>query len=242
MEVKKTPRADINRYSSLFLWLGLVFTLFVIWRFIEYKQYEKDDFKDEKWVVNADELEQNKEVKVEQPKIEQQQQKKAPPAEVKKVKDEEKVENIQFESSETDEEEAIDEPEEIQTEEPEEEEVNIGFKFVESAPVFPGCEKYEGNKEKLKKCMSRKIEKFVKRNFNKDIASDIGATGVVRVMVVFIVDKNGKISKIQAMSPYQELKDEAVRVIRSLPKMKPGKQRGKPVNVMYQLPIVFRVD
>jgi len=242
MEIKKTPRADINRYSSLFLWLGLVFVLFLTWRAIEYKKAEKNDFQDQEWVVNADDLEQNKEVKVEQPKIEQQQQKKAPPAEVKKVKNETKVENIKFETSETDEDEALEEPEDIQTEEPEEEEVNVGFQFVESAPVFPGCEKYEGNKAKLKKCMQKKIEKFVKRHFNQDIASDIGATGVVKVNVVFIVDKNGNISKIHAMSPYKELKQEAVRVIRSLPKMKPGKQRGKPVGVMYRLPIVFRVD
>jgi len=242
MEEKKAPRADINRYSSLFLWLGLVFVLFVSWRVIEYKQYEKEEFKDEKWVVNMEDLEQNKEVKIEQPKIEQQQQKKAPPAEVKKVKDEEKVEDIQFETSETDEEEAIEEPEDIETEEPEEEEVNVAFQFVESAPVFPGCEKYEGKKDKLKECMQRKIERFVRKHFNQEIASDIGASGRIRINVMFVVDKDGRVTNIQARSSYKELKDEAIRVISMLPRMKPGEQRGKPVRVIYSLPIIFQVD
>ncbi len=241
MEEKKSPRADLNRFSSLFLWLGLVFVLFVSWRIVEYKQYEKEDFNDEKWVVNAEDLEQNKEVKIEQPKIEQQQQKKAPPAEVKKVKDEEKVEDIQFESSETDEEEAIEEPEEIETEEPEEE-VDVAFQFVESAPVFPGCEKYEGNKQKLKDCMSRKIERFINRYFDKTIGEDIGASGIVRVWAQFIVDKNGNVVDIKARSSYKELEKEAIRVLKKLPKMKPGQQRGKPVRVRYNLPIQFRVD
>ncbi len=241
MEEKKSPRADLNRFSSLFLWLGLVFVLFVSWRIVEYKQYEKEKFDDEKWVVNAEDLEQNKEVKIEQPKIEQQQQKKAPPAEVKKVKDEEKVEEIEFQSSETDEEEAVDEPEEIQTEEPEEE-VDVAFQFVESAPVFPGCEKYEGNKKKLKDCMSRKIERFINRYFDKGIGEDIGASGIVKVWAQFIVDKNGNVVEIRARSSYKELEKEAIRVLKKLPKMKPGQQRGKPVRVRYNLPIQFRVD
>ena len=238
---KKSPRADLNRFSGLFLLLGLVLVLFASWRIVEFKQYGKDNFDDEKWVVNAEDLEQNKEVKIEQPKIEQQQQKKAPPAEVRKVIDEDDIEDIEFESSETDEDEAIDEPQEIQTVEPEEE-VDVPFKFVESAPVFPGCEKYEGNKKKLKACMSRKIERFINRYFDKGIGEDIGISGIAYVKMQFIVDKNGNIVDIRARSPYKELEKEAMRVLKKLPKMQPGKQRGKPVRVRYNMDIKFRVD
>ncbi len=240
MEEKKSPRADLNKYTALFLWLGLVFVLFTTWRVIEYKKYEKDDYKDSKWNVQEEELEETLEVQQEPPPQEQPQQKQAPPEIIEKVEDEEEVEETVLESTETDEEEVIEE-EEIVTEE-EEEDVAVAFQFIEQPPVYPGCEKFKDNKAKLKNCMSKKIERFINRKFDKSIAEDLGATGIIRINVQFEIDKNGNIRNIQARSRYKELEYEAKRVISKLPKMQPGQQRGKPTKVRYNLPIVFRIE
>ena len=55
-------------------------------------------------------------------------------------------------------------------------------------------------------------------------------------------DKNGSITDINARAPHKKLQDEAIRVINLLPKMIPGRQRGRPVGVKYGLPIVFKVE
>jgi periplasmic protein TonB len=65
--------------------------------------------------------------------------------------------------------------------------------------------------------------------------------GTKRIFVVFIIDKNGNITNIESRAPHKSLQLEAERVVKSLPKMEPGKQRGKPVGVKYSLPIVFEI-
>ena len=241
MKPKKSPRADLNRYTALFLWLGLVMSLFVFWRFIEYKQPVREVSLDMSVRPGDDPFEQDTVVRLE-PVQKPEPVKKFIPDAVKKVKDNQKVETPDFQPTDPSD-DPIDNIDEIRTVDPEPEPVdNVDFIAVEQAPVFPGCEKYADNRQKLKKCMARKIEKFVRRRFNKDLAEDIGATGVVKVYVTFLVDEHGRVSKIRARSPYQELKDEAVRVIRQLPEMKPGRQRNKTVGVYYTLPIVFRVN
>ncbi len=66
-------------------------------------------------------------------------------------------------------------------------------------------------------------------------------TGVNRIFVSFEIDKNELITNLRSRSPHPDLGNEAERVIKLLPKMLPGKQDGKPVNVLYALPITFRV-
>ena len=242
MQTKKNPRADLNRYISLFLWLGLVFSLFVFWRFIEYKQPENPIVQRGRWYIPSDEVEQNTEVEVEKPAPVAKPPKVVPTI-IKKVHNNQPTETPDFLPTEmTD--EPVDQPDDIPTSIPGDEptEPIEGLDFVDSAPVFPGCEKYEGNKEKLKKCLTKKIRRFVHRRFDQDLTGDLGITGTVKINVIFVVDKQGRISQIKAVSPYKELRDEATRVIQSLPAMKPGKKGGKNVNVMYRLPIVFRVN
>jgi len=241
MEQKKTPRANLNNYSSLFLWLGMVFVLFVSWRAIEYKKYEKNTADNTRWEVTDEDLEETLEVQQEQPKIEQPQQKQAPPEIIEKVEDEEEVEETVLETTETTEEEAVVEEEQIETEE-EEEDVEVAFAFIEQPPIYPGCEKYKNDKEKLRSCMSKKIGKFIDRKFDKSIAEDLGASGVIVIFVQFVVDKDGRVTNIQARSKYKELEMEAKRVISMLPRMQPGQQRGKPTKVRYNLPIKFRIQ
>lgn len=120
------------------------------------------------------------------------------------------------------------------------EETEIPFIIVEHVPEYPGCEK--GINTEKRKCMSSKIAKFVQRKFNTDLAIDLGLTGKQKISVVFKIDKNGSIIGVRSRAPHPRLEQEAARVINLLPKMKPGRQRGRAVVVPYSLPIVFQVQ
>ena len=118
--------------------------------------------------------------------------------------------------------------------------VEVPFSVIENVPIFPGCDK--GNNEARRKCMSQKITKFVQRKFNTDLAGDLGLSGRQRISVIFKIDKNGDVVGVRARAPHPRLVKEATRVVNLLPKMKPGKQRGKAVVVPYSLPIIFQVQ
>ena len=64
-----------------------------------------------------------------------------------------------------------------------------------------------------------------------------------RVIVQFVIDKNGEIGEVKVVrSVNEELDAEAVRVIKTLPKFEPGRQNGEPVNVWYTLPVMFKIQ
>ena len=117
--------------------------------------------------------------------------------------------------------------------------VEVPFSTVQNVPIFPGCDK--GNNEARRKCMSQKITKFVKKEFNTDLAGELGLKGRQRISVIFKIDKNGDINGVRARAPHPRLVKEATRVVNLLPKMKPGTQLGKAVVVPYSLPIIFEV-
>lgn len=118
---------------------------------------------------------------------------------------------------------------------------DIPFAVIDEVPVFPGCEESINN-EARKKCMSEKVQEFVTRRFNTDLGSQLGLSGINRVIVVFKIDKEGTISGVRARAPHPRLEQEAARVINLLPQMQPGKQGGKAIGVSYSLPIVFNVQ
>ena len=128
----------------------------------------------------------------------------------------------------------------VEDEEEVEEDIDVPFSVIENVPIFPGCEK--GNNSAKRDCMSKKIAQFVNKKFNTELASDLGLSGRQRINVIFKIDKTGNVVGIRARAPHPGLEKEATRVIGLLPKMKPGKQRGKPVNVPYSLPIIFQVQ
>ena len=72
-----------------------------------------------------------------------------------------------------------------------------------------------------------------------ELALEMGING--KVFVMFDVDREGLITKIRTRGPHQLLEKEAARIVSLLPKMTPGKQRGKPVRVPYALPINFQL-
>ncbi|WP_103069938.1 energy transducer TonB [Aquimarina sediminis] len=240
MEPKKNPKADLTKRSTLFLQLGLILVLFITWQGIEWKTYDRSNI--DIGQVNLDELEEE-DVPITQNLNTPPPPPPPPPAPeiIDVVEDEEEVEETIIESTETNQEEEIVEVEEVIDVDEEEEIADVPFAVIENVPVFPGCEN-AGNNAAKKKCMSDKVKKFVNRKFNTELGSELGLSGVNRIYVRFKIDRNGNIVGVQARGPHPRLEKEAGRVIKLLPKMTPGKQRGKAVGVLYSLPIVFQVQ
>jgi len=238
MEPKKNPNADIKRNSSVYFAVGLALMLLITNYAINYKTYDKE-------AIDIGQLAMDELDDEEIPITEQIQTPPPPPPPpaapevIEIVEDEEEIEETVIESTETDEEEEIVEIEEVEVEEVEED-VEVPFHVIENVPIYPGCEK--GNNDAKKKCMSEKIQKFVQKKFNTDLAGDLGLTGRQRISVMFKIDKSGNVVGVRSRAPHPRLEKEAARVINLLPKMKPGKQRGKSVTVPYSLPIIFQVQ
>ncbi|MGB1231210.1 MAG: energy transducer TonB [Winogradskyella sp.] len=241
MEPKKNPKADVSRNSSIYFAVGLALMLSITYMSINYKTYDKSD-------IALDALNLDDELEEEVPITEQIVTPPPPPPPppaapeiIEVVEDEEEVEETVIESTETEMDTEIVEVEEVEVEEVEED-IEVPFSVIENVPIFPGCEKEKGNNAK-KKCMSEKVQKLVNRKFNKELASDLGLPpGKKRIFVAFKINKSGNVVGIGARGPHPGLEKEAKRVIGLLPKMKPGKQRGKAVIVPYSLPIVFQVQ
>ena len=102
------------------------------------------------------------------------------------------------------------------------------FDVVEQMPWFPGGE--------------QELMNFLMKNmkYPKE-ATDKGIEG--RVIVQFVVDKDGSVVEpkvVKSVSP--ELDQEALRVIKMMPKWQPGKQNGEVVRVKYHIPVSFRLQ
>ncbi len=99
------------------------------------------------------------------------------------------------------------------------------FTIVEEMPSFPGGE--------------AELFKYLGKNIKyPQMATDAGISGVV--YVTFVVDKEGKIRDVKVLRGIGGgCDEEAVRVVKSMPTWKAGKQRGKAVTVQYNLPIRF---
>ncbi|MCX2681798.1 energy transducer TonB [Galbibacter sp. EGI 63066] len=117
----------------------------------------------------------------------------------------------------------------------------INVAEVEFVPVFPGCETLDSNDER-RECMSDKINRIVKKNFDASIASEYGLTGLLRIDVQFKIDKQGKVSDVKVRAPHKILEKEAERVTRLIPQMQPGKQGNQNVEVVFLKPIIFKVQ
>ena len=235
---KKTTKADVSRNSSLFFSVGLVLMLFISHQLINYKSYDKTDID-----IGSLNLEEENEEEI--PIIDLKLPPPPPPPPpvapqvIEIVEDEEEIEETVIESTETDQEEEIVEVEEVEVEEVEED-IEVPFSVIENVPEYPGCEK--GTNAQKRKCMSDKITKFVQKKFNTDLAGDLGLTGKQRISVIFKIDKKGNVTGVRSRAPHPRLEKEAARVVNMLPKMKPGRQRGKAVVVPYSLPITFLVQ
>ena len=217
MEPKKNPEVNLERKKGLFLQLGLVIALLVVLGAFEYKTYEKIAYN--LGALSLEDLEEEiipitkQEVKPPPPPP-------PPPEVIEIVEDDVEIEEeIEIEDTESDEDEEIEIIEEDDDE---------FFMVVENMPIFPGGDLG----------LMKYIQKHVKY---PAIAKEYNITG--KVYVSFIVDKSGSVTNVKIVRGVDKNLDaEAVRVVKSLPKYKPGKQRGKAVRVMFTIPINFTLN
>jgi len=225
MELKKSPKADLENKRNIFVQIGLVISLGLCLLAFEWTSsveqasslgtMEQQEVEDEIIPITRAE-----EVKPPPP---------PPPPKVVEVlnivDDETEIDDeLQIEDTEADDQTVIDVAPVIQQEKETEEESQVFF-IVEDMPEFPGGE------IALRKFIANAIKYPV-------IAQENGIQG--KVYVNFVVDKDGSVINAKiARGVDPSLDKEALRVVNSLPKWKPGMQRGKPVKVSYTVPISF---
>ena len=230
MEVKKSPKADLENKRSTWLLVGYVIVL--AFMFIAFEWTKRDVKIDTSQAVADLVFEEEIEIPItEQPE----QATPTPPPEAPAivesltiVDDDMEVESTEIASSEETGQavEIAYVPPTVEEEEVEEQEI---FEVVEQMPEFPN-----GGMAGLMQYLSKNIK-------YPTIAQENGTQG--RVTVQFVVNADGSIvdaKVIRGVDPY--LDKEALRVINSMPKWKPGMQRGKAVRVKYTVPVMFRLQ
>ena len=228
MEIKKSPKADLESKKSTWLLVGYVIVLAFMFVVFE---WTKRDIKIDTSQAVADLVFEEEII----PITEQPEQVTPPPPEAPAiaetltiVEDDADVEETAIVSSE-ELNQAVEikyVPVAVEEEEPEEQTI---FEVVEQMPEFPN-----GGMAGLMQYLSKNIK-------YPTIAQENGTQG--RVTVQFVVNKDGSIvdaKVLRGVDPY--LDKEAVRVIMGMPKWKPGMQRGKPVRVKYTVPVMFRLQ
>lgn len=229
MEIKKTSKANLENKKSRWLLVGYVIVL--VFMFVAFEWSKRDVKIDMSGALTENVFELDMEIP-----ITDQKELITPPPPVTPaiveiltiVTDESNVEETTIASSEELGEKVEIKPIAITTDEsvPVEDEI---FEIVEENPEF-----LNGGMVGLLQYLGKNI------NY-PTIAIENGTEG--RVTVQFIVNKDGSIVDVKVLrgiDPY--LDKEAVRVISSMPKWKPGKQRGKAVRCKYTVPVMFKLQ
>jgi len=229
MELKKSPKVDLESKRNVYLMIGLVVSLGIV--LLAFEWTAKPTKADSLGSINALDVEE------EIIPITREQEVKPPPpppppkvVEVLNIVDDQAEidDELEIEDSEADDNTLINVAPVIAAKEEEEEEEAQVFFIVEDMPEFPGGEMA------LRTYIANAIKYPV-------IAQENGIQG--KVYVTFVVGKDGSVSNASiARGVDPSIDKEALRVINSLPKWKPGKQRGKPVNVSYTVPINFQLQ
>jgi periplasmic protein TonB len=226
MEAKKSKKADLESKKVFFIQIGLVISLGLILLGFEWKTYTKQEV----------EVFQRTDVELVQEEIIQTKQEVKPPPPpppkqvtvIDIVEDDVEIEDEIEIDVEADMETEVEEYIPVEMEEDEAEEAQI-FSVVESAPEFPG-----GGQAALLKYLSNNIE-------YPQIANESGIQG--RVFVTFVVEVDGSVTDVKILRGIGGgCDEEAVRVVKGMPRWKPGKQRGKPVRVQFNLPVKFTLQ
>lgn len=225
MEIKKSPKADLENKKNIFLQIGLIAALGTVLLAFEWKVSvsETSDF----ITISEDPTE----IEIIPVTVMNQLPPPPPPApqtfELLQMVDEldpmEEVLEINDADDETPNREFNINELDYGTEDIDDE--IIPFMPSEDMPAFPG-----------------NVQKWIAQRIRyPQLAAEAGIQG--KVYIQFVVEKNGSVSNIKVVRGVDELLDkEAVRVISEMPKWTPGKQRGKAVRVSYTMPITFRLD
>jgi len=227
MELKKSPKADLESKRVIFTEIGLIIGLAVILFAFEWKTYEKT-------IVELG-TRQVEDVPEEIIPITEQKVKPPPPPPVQQVvkinivEDDVEVDDVIDIDVEADQNTEVQEyiaP--VQVEDEESAEETQIFMVVESMPNFPGGEPA--------------LYKYLAENIKyPQMAKESGIQG--RVFVTFVVERDGSVTDVRVLRGIGGgCDEEAIRVVKNMPKWTPGKQRGKAVRVQYNLPVKFTLQ
>lgn len=225
MEKRKSEKANLENKRAIFLEIGFVIALAVVFVAMEWKSYDKTEYDLVQREVDdtPEEIIPITEQKVKPPPP------KPPPSVtiINVVEDDVEVEDEIEIDVDMDDDTEMEEYVPIIEEEEEFVEEQI-FLVVEEMPSFPGGE--------------GEMYKYIGKNIEYPrMAKESGISG--RVFVTFVVEKDGSVTDVQVLRGIGGgCDEEAIRVIKSMPSWKPGKQRGKPVRVQYRMPIKFTLQ
>ncbi len=231
MRPKKNPKADLNKYSTLFFAIGLSIMLLISWQVVELKTVDS--------TTNYEPLEHLVQDENIIPVTVMQLDPPPPPPKEPTDFDIKPDDDISPED--------IVKPTEPITDEIIEDvltldlpvDVEVPYILVQNKPIFPGCENVIESERT--KCFQEKMQQHINKNFRyPEIPQEMGIEG--RVYVQFVIDKDGSITGIRTRGPDKNLEKEANRIISKLPNMTPGKQRGRAVRVPFSIPITFRLQ
>ncbi|MGM9763254.1 MAG: energy transducer TonB [Candidatus Cryptobacteroides sp.] len=228
MEIKKSEKANLENKKLLFVEIGLVISLLIT--FIAFNWTSKE--------TTVSTLEAETEIVAEEEQIPITQETPPPPPsapqipilsdEIDIVDDDIKVDDDMFMNLEDDANLGVDIIDYVEVQEEVVEEEAIPFILVEDKPSFQG-----GDANQFSKWVNQRL-------VYPEIAKENGVQG--RVTLQFTIEKDGSLTKVKVLRGVDpSLDKEAVRVVSSSPKWKPGKQRDRAVPVTYTFPVIFQL-
>lgn len=227
MDVKKSPKASLEDKKSIYLLMGFVAVLSLLYIGFEWTKHEVTVYEDTTTeVIEEEEIEIIQTAEVLPP---------PPPPDVPEVieilnvvEDDVETAEIEIDTEDEDDKAVVIQAPVSTSGTAVEEDTEVVFVVVESMPAFPGGD------AALFKYLNDNIKYPV-------IAQETGIQG--RVICQFVVNRDGSIVDIEVVrSVDKSLDAEAIRVIKNMPRWTPGKQRGKTVRVKYTLPVNFRLQ
>ena len=240
MQLKKNPKADLAKQSGLFFAIGFAaISGFTLWGF-EAKTYNEGNpnyYIDDKIVVceEPDPI-------IELPTPEMPQQAPPPPVltqEIKVIENDKPVEEVLIGNTDPSDPTPLAPGSITVVPDVEEEKIELPFAVIEDKPLFQECKNVPRSEQMS--CFKEHLDKHVKNNFRyPQAALDMGIEG--RVNVSFRINTDGTISILGVRGTDRILEDEAKRIISSIPKLIPGKQRDKPTAVTFAYPINFKLS
>ncbi len=252
----KYPEVNVFLYSKLFWRLSLVIALALMIGAFNWTVYEKEVY------IPDDALTLDHDVEIEVPRSAEPPPPPPPPpppsfeavADVELINEEE----VEFVDQSVDANTYIEAPVYHETKKvtaappppppppPPKEDVEEIFKVVEEMPRFPGCEDMTASVEEKRMCSNKKMLEFIYENIRYPaVARDNGIEGTV--VVSFVVDREGNIQDAQVVRDIGGgCGAEALRVVNMMNGLPqrwiPGKQRGRPVKVLFNLPVKFKLE
>ena len=242
MEVKKNPKSNLENFSKVFTLLGLVLALYMVYIAIESKTYDRvvDELKTV--TLQSEEVETMVMTQIKPPSTPPPPPPPPPPPspeQFEKVEDDVEIEPVVIQTTDIELDDDIDID---QVEYSDEAEVvtyeDVPFAAIQNPAIFPGCEKAKDKKA----CFSDMVSKHISKNFDVGLAEELGLSGIQSMQALFKIDINGKVSEVKIRASNPELKKEFERTIKSLPDMIPASQNGRKVNLLFALPLKFRVE